>query len=351
MIRHSFQIREHDAAREPVVFALKEMTFTAGGLRIGSPYGDVVLAAMAGELDRGDILALFPEENRVVRWFFSDSLSHTLLLTEACDQRCLMCSQPPRPHRYPFWKLYAQALNLLPEGSQVGLSGGEPLLLKKELVPWLLEMHRCRPDLTFHLLSNAQHLKLGDRDWIEPLREVLLWGIPLYAGDAERHDQIVFKKGAFETLLSGLNLLARCGSRVELRSIVMQPTWTGLSALADFVTRHLRFIDYWALMQLEPMGYAGEAWEGLFVDTSEHFAPVATALAMAQAVDVATLLYNFPRCTVPEPWRDRVCASVSDWKRRYLPQCGLCREQSVCGGFFESYWDRSHQGFQRIQPL
>src|SRR5690606_40693855 len=53
--------------------------------------------------------------------------------------------------------LYKAACMLAPQGAVVGLSGGEPTLYKDELFDLLDFALTMRPDLRFHVLTNAQH--------------------------------------------------------------------------------------------------------------------------------------------------------------------------------------------------
>lgn len=301
-----------------------------------------------GDLE-GDILAVFPDRQRAWRLIRPGANANTLLLTEECDQRCLMCSQPPKAKRYDHYELYGRAVRLAPAGSVIGISGGEPTLLKGDLLPWLEDMTRARPDVRFHILSNAQHFSEDDLPVLKRLAAFVLWGIPLYGPEAASHDSLVGKEGAFARLVQSLDLCARAGASVELRTVVMRPNLPLLPRLASFVGRHLPWIEFWAIMQLEHIGYARLHWDALFADTSRTFAPLATALRIADASQIPVSLYNFPRCTVPAEFRALAACSISDWKRKYLAACDDCSERHLCGGFFE--WQPQENSYEGVRPL
>ncbi|MCY1046060.1 hypothetical protein OV208_32405 [Corallococcus sp. bb12-1] len=47
-------------------------------------------------LAEGDVVRVEPSQGRVSALYRKESLSNSLLVTERCDNYCLMCSQPPR---------------------------------------------------------------------------------------------------------------------------------------------------------------------------------------------------------------------------------------------------------------
>jgi len=133
---------------------------------------------------------------------------------------------------------------------------------------------------------------------------------------------------------------------VELRTVLMATNAEVLPALARFILAHTPFVAFWAIMQLENIGYGRKNWNRLFFDNSESFTPVAAAIDIAAARGMDVALYNFPLCTVPAAYRRHNVASISDWKRRYLEACDACMLRESCGGFFE--WCPEKNGFARI---
>ncbi|GEO80584.1 radical SAM protein [Pararhodospirillum oryzae] len=343
------RLLDQDATRPPFVVRLKQDPGAdpddAGFWR--DPTGAVHVVARAGAFtfvpaDPGVVLdgvvALVVPADGLVSFLIrpGEGRDNTFLLTEACDQACVMCAQPPRPVHHARWDLLRTAVRLAPPDAIIGLTGGEPLLLKGALFPWLAACHAERPDVAFHLLTNAQRLEPGDASVLRACAGWVLWGVPLYGPDAASHDPVVGKAGAWARLLPALNLLAQTGSAVELRTVLMASTVPVMARLADFVVRHLSWIEVWALMRLEAQGFAREAWETLSVAGEDGFAPVAAALRQCETAGVAAVLYNFPRCTIPEAWRSWAVASISDWKRSYPPECEGCPERGPCGGYFSS---------------
>lgn len=77
----------------------------------------------------------------------------------------------------------------------------------------LEEVKAQRPDIGFHVLTNAQHFSRADLERLQRLdHERVLWGVPLYSATPENHDRIVGKPGAFANLEQGLSILMRAGA-------------------------------------------------------------------------------------------------------------------------------------------
>ncbi len=347
---------------EPLIVRLREDTADHGphdailigveGIRRQYDYQGFSLeldASMETKLSN-DVIMIVPGQASARRLIRADSKHNTLLVTEQCDQLCVMCSQPPKKHHVDLMRELQIAASLAPHDAYIGISGGEPLLHKKKLLAMLCELASSRPDLTFHVLTNGQHF---DKDDIPLLREIgldrVLWGIPLYAADREMHDDIVKKPGAFDRLLESFNILYRAGSSIELRTVVLAQNSEELANLSSFIGSFLPFVERWAIMQLESIGYGRMNWDTIFKDTSVDFEGVARAINIGTTKGVRVQLYNFPLCSIPAGYRDLAPATISDWKNKFESFCTDCAGRARCGGFFE--WYDHKKGFKGLGPI
>jgi His-Xaa-Ser system radical SAM maturase HxsC len=301
----------------------------------------------------GDVILVQPQRGRdarVERLLRAGSAHNTLLVTERCDQLCVMCSQPPKKTHVDRFDLFEEACLLAEPGTLIGISGGEPTLYKDQLCGMMERVLEARPDLEFHVLSNAQHFEQTDIERLRnPIYRRVSWGIPLYAAERSLHDEIVGKSGAFGCLEESFAWLAYAGARIELRTVLLSANVAALPDLARHIANRLRFIEVWSIMQLENTGFARNRWPQLYIHHRENFAPVAMALERAALHGIPAQLFNFPRCTVPETFRDMAVASISDWKRKYMPACAGCRERERCCGFFE--WHPDADALAGVSPL
>lgn len=305
-----------------------------------------------GDSIDGDILLCVPSRNVAQRLFRRSSRHNTLLLTERCDQVCVMCSQPPKntndEWRFP---LYEQALLLADQDIMVGISGGEPTLYKDALLGMIERVAEQRPDLGYHILSNGQHFEESDRERLRALHErvSVVWGIPLYSHREAVHDEIVGKKGAFPHVMRNLFLLGGAKARIELRTVITALNIFDLPGLAAFIAKNIPFIGDWAIMGMEHIGYAKPNWQRLFFDHSLFPQPIVNALEISGLRNIHVHLYNVPRCTMPPGYRGYCVDSISDWKKKYLPECAACVERDICPGFFE--WYSSKVAWAGIAPI
>ena len=298
----------------------------------------------------GDVLYINPSKNIANRIVRARSKHNTFLVTEQCDQLCIMCSQPPKKYHHDLFEQFTQAAMLAPQNTTIGISGGEPMLHKKALFSFLDAVLTERPDLQFHILTNAQHFTESDKQFLTAsYSKNILWGVPVYSHSAITHDHIVGKENAHKKLLRNLAILVNSGARLEIRTVIMQENADDLFKLAQFVTRRLASAEIWAIMQLENIGYARKNWKNIFFDHSENFSTVEKALKLSLLKDINVCLYNFPLCTIPQEFRALAPSTISDWKQKYLPICSTCDARNSCGGFFE--WYDPENGFQELSPL
>ncbi|MBW8639996.1 His-Xaa-Ser system radical SAM maturase HxsC [Hoeflea sp. WL0058] len=298
----------------------------------------------------GDVLLIFPGQSAAHRIIRSRSLHNTFLVTEQCDQLCVMCSQPPKKQHTDLFNLFLDAALLAPNNSVLGVSGGEPLLHKEKLFVFLENILSYRKDLSFHVLSNGQNFSAEDCTFLNsPAAERILWGIPIYAPEAETHDRIVGKEGAFNQLIESFTILSHTLARIELRTVLLQSNYSTLHYLADFITDYLPYSEYWAIMQLENIGYGKLNWSSEFFDSSIEFQNIARALNIASGRGLSVSLFNFPLCTIPEAYRRYSVNSISDWKQKYFSECNNCSERLHCGGFFR--WYDLANGYKRVSGI
>lgn len=284
----------------------------------------------------GDVVLVRPAEGGVDRLLRAGSRHNSLLVTEQCDQLCVMCSQPPKKTHDDRFELLRQACLLAEPGITIGITGGEPTLHKEKLLGMIEDVLEARPDLSFHVLTNGQHFRREDVFRLRrPEYRRVVWGIPLYSADPVVHDRTVGKVGAYEQLMDGFEHLLLAGARIELRTVLTRATLECIDDLARVVTRDLAHVEQWSLMGLENIGFARNRWHELHVDLRAGFGPLGLACDLATLRGVRARLFNVPLCHVPPTFRHLAVASISDWKQRFAPACGDCSARADCAGFFE----------------
>lgn len=295
----------------------------------------------------GDVVVLPPEKGGLNRIIRAKSEHNSLLITERCDQLCVMCSQPPKEQHHDMFGTFMLACLLAPRNSVIGITGGEPMLFKEQLFALVLQVQSQRPDISFHILTNGQHFRTEDLETLRhPAFRSVTWAIPIYSTIAKLHDRIVGKAGAFRRLIKSFETLSFTANLIEVRTVVLRSNYHNLPELANFVTLYLPFVSQWSIMQMERIGFGRMNWSDEFFDTSVEFGNIARALCIAKGRGGTPKLFNFPLCTVPDEYRSFAVSSISDWKRKYEGFCEKCAIRAECGGFFE--WYDAKSGFRNV---
>ena len=298
-------------------------------------------------LDAGDIIHV-PADGRRVTVLWKNSARHNgLLLTEQCDNYCLMCSQPPKD-RDDSW-LFDRArkvISLLPAGAQaLSLTGGEPTLHADALIGLLEHCKRAAPGLSIHLLSNGR--RFADPGFARRYAAVgladIMVGIPVYAPEPGLHDFIVQAAGAFDETIHGILNLASLGQAVEIRVVVQRHTVPVLASLATFIARNLPFVAQVALMGLEMTGLARPNSALVWADPADYQRELAEAVGILTTAGISTRIYNHQLCVLDRRLWPYAVRSISDWKNDYLDICRSCSVRDACGGVFTTSGNRLSQ--------
>jgi His-Xaa-Ser system radical SAM maturase HxsC len=297
----------------------------------------------------GDVVRIDPQRRTLSALYRRRSRSNSLLVTEQCDNFCLMCSQPPKDidDSWLLRELVTEVVPLIsPETQDVGITGGEPALLGAGLVALLVAMKECLPRTAVHVLSNGR--RFSDADFARAIADVghpdLMLGVPLYSDLPEEHDYVVQARGAFDETVRGVINLKRNGVRVELRFVVHAETYKRLPNFAEFVARNLVFVDHVAIMGLEPTGFAKTNLDALWVDPLDYQAEVTAAVHSLARARLNVSIYNLPLCLLPPGLHQFARKSISDWKNVYFNECGSCARRDDCAGFFASSALRRSRG-------
>lgn len=300
----------------------------------------VMLSPSLGYLVEGDVIAVNQRNGSTRVLFRRESPHNSLLVTERCDNFCLMCSQPPR--RVHDDDLIDEILALIPrlpkELRELGFTGGEPTLRGEKFLEVLRQCRQHLPSTAIHVLTNGR--RFSDRSfaaaWAEIAHPDLMAGIPVYSDQSYIHDYVVQSDGAFDETIRGILNLKSLNQRVEIRIVLHRHTIDRVKKFAEFVASNLRFVDHVALMGLELMGFAKANQEDLWINLGDHSRSVSEAAEVLHQAGLRTSIYNVPMCLLDDAARRFAVASISDWKREYWPKCEGCLLKPQCGGAFFS---------------
>jgi His-Xaa-Ser system radical SAM maturase HxsC len=305
-------------------------------------------------LTDGDVVRIDPQRGSLHALYRRNSRTNSLLVTERCNNFCVMCSQPPK-QRDDSWIVddLVEAIPLMSvETQELGITGGEPALLGSRLVDLLRLLRDHLPTTAIHVLTNGRGFaaEVFAKAVADVRHPDLMLGIPLYAEIPEHHDYVVQARGAFDETVRGILQLKRHGVRVELRFVIHADTYEGLPAFAAFVARNLLFVDHVALMGLELTGFARTNLERLWIDPLDYQRELGAAVETLDHAGVRVSIYNTPLCVLTQDLHPFARASISDWKNDFIEECDGCALRMQCGGFFASSALRRSRGVARIKP-
>ncbi len=303
-------------------------------------------------LDSGDLIRVEGQSTRIRVLFRKASPHNHFLVTERCDNYCLMCSQPPR-NVDDDWVI-DEILQMIPligrDTHELGFTGGEPTLLGDKLLAVLESCKSNLPNTGIHVLSNGRHFSdLGfTRKWANINHPDLMVGIPVYSDVSTIHDYVVQADGAFDETIKGILNLKRFNQKVEVRVVLHQQTYRRLPQLAEFLSRNLLFVDHVALMGLEITGFTRANLDSLWIDPTEYQKELYQAVQILDASGIRTSIYNLPLCLLDRRLWNWAVQSISDWKNEYMPECEGCSVKNRCAGFFAS---AKFKKSDRIAPI
>jgi His-Xaa-Ser system radical SAM maturase HxsC len=288
----------------------------------------------------GDIVRLNPTQQAIRTLYRRNSRSNCLLLTERCNNYCLMCSQPPK-EADDSWivDVVLQTIPLIgPNTRELGFTGGEPTLLGDDLFRILRACKSWLPNTALHILSNGR--LFADREFAQKYASIhhpdMMVGIPLYSDLSTIHDYVVQADGAYDDTIRGILNLKELRQKVEIRVVLHRQTYARLPQLAEFITRNLMFVDHVALMGLEMMGFTKANLVDLWIDPYDYQEELRAAVQTLAAYRMNVSIYNHQLCVLDRTLWKYARKSISDWKNVYMPECGDCLKKVECGGFFAS---------------
>ncbi len=289
-------------------------------------------------IEPGDVISLSPDGQRVTVVWKSTATHNSVLLTERCDNYCIMCSQPPKERDDSYLYIRARKIvDALPARARsIALTGGEPTVDPESFLGLLRHISVVAPELGVHILSNGR--KFADETFTTDyaaigLRDAMV-GIPIYSSEPSLHDYVVQADGAFNETIRGILTLAATGSRIELRVVVQQATVPVLSEIAIYIARNLPFVDQVALMGLEMTGLARPNSSIVWIDPHDYRPQLTAAYRILSGAGITTRIYNHPLCVIDRELWPAAVQSISDWKNDFPEICAPCAMRDQCAGIF-----------------
>jgi His-Xaa-Ser system radical SAM maturase HxsC len=252
-----------------------------------------------------------------------------------------MCPQPPNNTVPDNFNNVVKILSLMDKSTRsIGITGGEPTLLGDKLFELLKIVKNRLPGVSITLLTNA--IKLADFEYARGFAEInyadIQIDVPLFSDTDTEHNKIVRSKSFYKSIL-GLYNLAKLDQKVGIRVVVHKMNYKRLPQISEFIYRNFPFVVQVAFMQMEPVGYAKDNIDLLWIDPHEYNTELENAVGFLTNFDLNVLIFNSQLCILPKNLRKFACKSISTWKNIYINECTDCDLKQSCPGFFASSLD------------
>jgi His-Xaa-Ser system radical SAM maturase HxsC len=299
----------------------------------------------------GDCVTLSPNGTVSVVWE-SRSPINGLFLTDACDQRCLMCPQPPSRHDEHTYEVATELLKLLkPEQVEaICVTGGEPTTLGGKFIDIMRAIKRKFDHAHVMILTNGKNFSNFQfaREFANIGLSNTTLCVSFHSDIEELNDEIAGVIGSFHKTTQGLYNLARFRQRVEIRHVISKLNAPRLEQFAHFVYRNFPFAIHTALMGMEMTGFAVTNYDQLWIDPYQYKHELVSAVKLLHRANLAVSVYNVPLCLLEQQTWPYARQSISGWKNCYLRICDGCYVKEKCCGFFSTSGDLLST---RIRPI
>ena len=289
------------------------------------------------KLFEGDIVTIEP--NGTINIVFDINSHHNaIFITEKCNSNCIMCPQPPVKHEDDKFNLNLKYISLIVKNTEsLGITGGEPTLIGDKLFDILRAIHKRIPKVTINLLTNG--IKFENYEYAKrfalSIRQNIIVDIPLYSDIDTIHNNIVRTKTFYKTI-KGIYNLAKFNIKIGIRIVVHKINYKRLPEIAEYIYSNFPFAYHITFMQMEPVGYAKDNIDSLWIDPVDYNKELEKAVLNLYYRDMQVSIYNTQLCILPESIRQFAVQSISDWKNIYIDECEECIMKEQCPGFFAS---------------
>jgi His-Xaa-Ser system radical SAM maturase HxsC len=303
-------------------------------------------------LQDGDVLGFDHLSGKFRTLFRRNSVHNSFLVTERCNNYCLMCSQPPKDvdDRWLLTQIKESLALIDPATQALTFTGGETLSDWADFVDVLKACRDLLPRTALQVLTNGR--AFVDSRIVDAWRDIrhpnLMAAIPVYASVDHIHDYVVQAKGAFDETVLGILKLKDRGQRVEIRVVLHALTAPIIAETCRWIARNLPFVDHVALMGLENTGFAIANDALLWIDPIDYRDVLADAVDYLVSAGVNVSVYNLPKCVLSRSVWPYALQSISDWKNGFVAECDRCDEKPNCSGFFTTGRPRFSRGINAI---
>lgn len=291
-----------------------------------------------------DIVEIVPfKENSIFirKIFKSNSEDNILFLTNKCNSNCLFCpdSDELRKNTAEYVEDNIELIRLLPKNiKHIGITGGEPTILKDNFFRILEECKINFPNIEYTVISNGRMFFY--KDFCEKYKKThplnLKTAIALHSYNEINHDKITRVNGSFKQTFLGIKNLLSLNEKVEIRIVLNKMNYKDLYKIATLIGENFKTVEEVNILSLELLGNAGQNYKDFWINKEEINSSLEKALPIFIKNKIKVNLYNFPLCLLKSEFWNITKKSITDYKSKYGENCQECIVFDKCDGFFFS---------------
>lgn len=297
------------------------------------------------ELLENDIVSFSIINNQVFfrKIFISTSEDNILFFTNKCNSNCVFCpdSEEVRKNEKYYTEECIELLDLLPqEIKHIGITGGEPTLLKEDFFKILEKSNMLFPNVQYTVITNGRMFFYKDfsQKYSEVKPQNAKVAIPIHGFNEETHDEITGVKNSFLQTMIGIKNLYELGEKIEIRIVLNKKNYEFIEKIANLIVNNFPKIEEVNILSLELLGNAAKNYQNFWIEKEEIAISLDKIIPILVKNKIRVNLYNFPICFLKSKYWKLSRKSITGYKVKYGSECSECREKINCSGlFFSTY--------------
>lgn len=280
------------------------------------------------------------DKGTLFRRYNASSSDNVIVVTNSCNSNCIMCPTSETIRRghetYNAAELIEIIKHFPSDASHITITGGEPLLIKRDFFTVLEYLKNSLIETEYLLLTNGRAFCSNEYIdlFIKSRPKHMLLGIPIHGHNAELHDYITQSAGSFHQTMTGLKHLLHIETDVELRIVVSKLNADYITDIADLIIQEIPSVRCVKVIGLEMTGSAAVNREKVWLDYPTAFKKSKDGIDKLIKAGIDVGIYNFPLCSVEKGYWNICEKSISEHKVRYYDKCDDCYVKDACGGLF-----------------
>ncbi|MDD2673093.1 MAG: radical SAM protein [Syntrophales bacterium] len=273
---------------------------------------------------------------------FDSKFMECLAIWNKCNNKCLMCSNPPDYDKwgdYSLKSISSRIKNISLKEKEIYLTGGEPTIHPDFFSILDLIKKRC-PKAKIIIDTNGRmfyYKKFLDKFLNYANIELQ---ISLCGHNAHLHDKITEADGSFDQMVVGTKTLLdrkKKNSEVEIRVVIHKLTLPNFEKIFEFVSERFVGIKRLIFIFMEYEGMAGENIKKVGISYEEVWPYLKKAFSKIRSIPLEVRFYHFPLCVLPKKTWPYLWRTLPEKEVDFLPSCRKCLYKKYCLGVHKDY--------------